>query len=632
MHGGHVVRDADHVEVERRVVEQTVGGQGNRISRLPDGTGIEERRRHRWKPIPSLAPVERHLAPHPVPTGADGRRKHPRHVRVTDQAQTRRHVREVFLGLGQPVHVLPRAGVGGMNGFERLRAVRLVEALQPSEGVGRQRGRLLLEDRPNDRRRTDHQWTSRDDVEEPRIVVSHERHLRCQIHEARDHLFDPWVVTDRVPEEQDLVVATKAGIFENGIQRDDVAVDVAQKQVSHALTIAPIARRSGWRRRENAARYTRVVSRLRGWTSFTWLTLLSLVLGVGSAQVTVPTLGVRGSVPADVVDAVTGGIRERLRSVGILVFDGALITPGIAGSLEPEFTRLIGRIDGAAFAVSGEVTPAADGSEGRFVVTILAVGVEEDRASDLLSITVDLATAADGGRALGSAVAEFVMRRPSLPEGNGGLFVTSDPRGADLTVDGIALGTVPDVGPLSVAPGRYRLELRLDGFVHETRIVDVADGETSFVHVTMTANAGGSIRIRTEPQARVVLDGDVVGVTPLTLPAPVGTRRLVLVRDGFVSKEIEVLVRANRVTRVDDVLVPAAPLLLFWEEDAGAVVRIDGRVQTGAASDALMPGVRIVEVIRPGTRSSETFVFPNEGTFRLDLATNEIVPFVTNEP
>ena len=50
----------------------------------------------------------------------------------------------------------------------------------------------------------------------------------------------------------------------------------------------------------------------------------------------------------------------KLVEAGHEVRPGELITPGIAGSLEPEFTLLIGEIDGSAYAVSGEVAAAGD--------------------------------------------------------------------------------------------------------------------------------------------------------------------------------------------------------------------------------------------------------------------------------
>ena len=79
---------------------------------------------------------------------------------------------------------------------------------------------------------------------------------------------------------------------------------------------------------------------LRRWAHV--VAALWLLAGAASAQVTVPTLGTRGTVPDRLVETVTAGLRAGLVEAGFVVQPGDLITAGIAGSLEPEFTRLIG--------------------------------------------------------------------------------------------------------------------------------------------------------------------------------------------------------------------------------------------------------------------------------------------------
>jgi hypothetical protein len=342
-----------------------------------------------------------------------------------------------------------------------------------------------------------------------------------------------------------------------------------------------------------------------------------------AAQVTVPTLGTRGEVPDDVVEAVTAGLRAGLVEAGLNVRPGELITAGIAGSLEPEFTRLIGEVDGSAYAVSGEVAEAGDDAPVPWLVNVIAVEVASGRATDLISRPVgeDALTA---GRELAREIAAFARPLARLPEGDAGLFLTSEPRGARLLVDGVPVGTTPEAGPLMLAPGRYRVELRAEGFLPETRSVELRAGETRFVHVVLTAISGGSIRVQATPDARVSLDGEEVGRTPLTVPALPGRHVLVLERDGFAPERIEAPVRTYRVTRVDATLAPLRDPLLFWAEDRGTVVRIDGTIQPGGYAEELEPGLRRIELIRPRDRTEVLRAIPARGAFELDLDSGEL--------
>jgi hypothetical protein len=343
------------------------------------------------------------------------------------------------------------------------------------------------------------------------------------------------------------------------------------------------------------------------------------------AQITVPTLGTRGEVPSRFVETVTAGLRAGLVDAGFVVRPGDLITAGIAGSLEPDFTRLIGEIDGSAYAVSGEVAEAGQDAPQPFLVNVIAVEVASGRATDLISRPLD----DDGaivGLELAREIAEFARPLARLPAGEAGLFVSTEPRGVQVLVEGVPIGTTPDIEPLMLAPGRYRLELRADGFLPEIRSVEVREGETRFVHLVMTAISGGSIRIQSVPDARVQLDGEAAGRTPLTLSALPGRHVLTLERDGFLPHQVEVPVRTYRVTRVDVNLEPEREPLLFWAEQRSTVIRIDGVLQTGGVATGVAPGLRRIELIRPTERIDVLRALPDVGVFELDLTTGNLLP------
>ena len=355
--------------------------------------------------------------------------------------------------------------------------------------------------------------------------------------------------------------------------------------------------------------------------------LLVLVLAcTGVAQISVPTFGTRGEVQAQVVEEFMAEFRAAVAAAtGLEVRSGELITPGIAGSLEPEFAVLIAELDGARFAISGEIAGLVDPGGEPYAVNLIVVDAERARSTDLTTRMLDPLAVAPAAAELAAAVAAFTSAAVELPRGDAGIFVSSEPGEAQVFLDGVSIGRTSKLDVAMLAPGRYQLELRKDGFLPETRTVELRAGDTSFVHVVLTAISGGSIQVAAEPAAQVLLDGVPSGRTPLTLSALPGTHRVTLQREGFLEETFEVLVRNYRVTRLEAALVPAVDPLVFWDEWREVLVLIDGELQPGAYAPALAPGLHTFELIGTTTRSFLRAV-PESGAFRLDLETGELVP------
>lgn len=195
-----------------------------------------------------------------------------------------------------------------------------------------------------------------------------------------------------------------------------------------------------------------------------------------------------------------------------------------------------------------------------------------------------------------------------------------------MFVDGVSIGRTSQLDVAMLAPGRYRLEVRKEGFLPDTRMVELRTGDTSFVHVVLTAISGGSIQVSATPRAAVLLDGVPSGTTPVALSALPGTHTVTLQRPGFVEESFEVLVRNYLVTRLETRLTPAVNPLVYWAERREVHVSIDGVPQHGAFAENLKPGLRTVELSGPqGTRSYLRAV-PDTGVFELDLTTGELIP------
>ena len=262
------------------------------------------------------------------------------------------------------------------------------------------------------------------------------------------------------------------------------------------------------------------------------------------------------------------GFRAQVgRATGLEERNGELITAGIAGSIEPEFTVLIAELDGARYAISGEIAAAVNTGGEPYAVNLIVVDAERDRSTDLITVPLDPTSPAPAVQELAAAVAVFTSAAVELPRGDAALFVSSEPGEAQVFVDGVSIGRTSQLDVAMLAPGRYRLEVRKEGFLPDTRMIEVRAADTTFVHVVMTAISGGSIQVAATPRANVLLDGVPSGTTPVALSALPGTHRVTLQRDGFEEETFEVLVRNYLVSRLEATLTPAVNPLVYWSVD-----------------------------------------------------------------
>ena len=355
--------------------------------------------------------------------------------------------------------------------------------------------------------------------------------------------------------------------------------------------------------------------------------LLALLIGTAFAadRVAVPEFPARAGVPIDLAERFSEALRSELIEAGVGVAAAPLITPGIAGSLEVEFARLIAELEGVRYALSGEVV-ARPGTPGApFAVNVLIVDHVQGRSSDVLSSPLAVATLPRVAADVAASVLRFVDAAPELPGGDAALFVSTEPRAAEVRIDGVPVGVSGVLDVISLQPGRYELEVRLDGYLPEVRTVDLRSRDTRFVHVVLTEVSGGSIRVTSLPNALVYLDGAYVGMSPVTLTSLPGDRSVLVERPGYEGASFSVGVRNFRVHRIDAVLTPLSPTMLVWPVDApgsvivGGVLRRDGyaSVEVGLVS---------IERIRDGAVHRVLRAVPARGVYRLDLDTLEIAP------
>lgn len=354
------------------------------------------------------------------------------------------------------------------------------------------------------------------------------------------------------------------------------------------------------------------------------LAAISPVSAVRAESFAVPDLPARAGVDEDVARRFVEALRTALADGGHLVSSASLVTPGIAGSLAPEFAALIAQLEGTRYGISGEVV-ARDAVEGPFAVDLLAADVVEGRATDLTSRAFGLATIEAAATDVARTLAAFAALEATLPTGDAGLFVSTVPRGAEVRVDGIRVGRSGALDLLGLAPGRYEVEVRLEGHLPEVRTLDLRGGDTRFLHVELTEIVGGSLQVVSTPAAEVTIEGEPAGWTPVTFTAPPGDRVVELRRAGFAARVLTVPVRGFRVTRVDVDLVALGDPLVAWRTDPPVRVLVDG-VQYPDGYAVLGPGLRTIEALVDGEVRRWLRAVPTSGAFELDLRDGRLEP------
>ena len=127
--------------------------------------------------------------------------------------------------------------------------------------------------------------------------------------------------------------------------------------------------------------------------------------------------------------------------------------------------------------------------------------------------------------------------------GFGWLLVKTTPPGATVVVDGVDRGQTP-LSLDNIAFGTHRVSVSHAGYGSEMREVSLSrDNGVASVGIDLvaqrtssaTAPASGSLQVDSRPDgARVMLDGRLVGTTPVVVPdVRTGTHRLRVERDGY---------------------------------------------------------------------------------------------------
>ncbi len=166
------------------------------------------------------------------------------------------------------------------------------------------------------------------------------------------------------------------------------------------------------------------------------------------------------------------------------------------------------------------------------------------------------------------------------PTITGFLSVTSSPAGADIAIDGRAIGEkTPNTIPID--PGHHTIKVTLAGYQDWTGSAHVTGGRTTNVHATLS-QATGSIKVTSSPSgAKIYVDTYLgwssKGQTPNTITSvSPGHYRIKLTLAGYQDWTKEVQVKSGETTNVHATLSQATGSISVTSTPSGASISLDG--------------------------------------------------------
>jgi hypothetical protein len=208
----------------------------------------------------------------------------------------------------------------------------------------------------------------------------------------------------------------------------------------------------------------------------------------------------------------------------------------------------------AAFDQSGDARllwniAACEKSQRHYARTMALVREYLDTGKDLL-------TDADRreGRALLDAIASFTVRLT---------VVVSEP-GAEVDVDDERVGTSPLESPITVDIGQRRITVKKAGFREVTQQVPVGATSAARVEIALQPDVhDGRLTVTSQPDARIAIDGKVVGTGRFEGKLRSGGHTLRVEADGTRPYQSEVVLGDDENRSVDvpleKILVPPPP-------------------------------------------------------------------------
>ena len=177
--------------------------------------------------------------------------------------------------------------------------------------------------------------------------------------------------------------------------------------------------------------------------------------------------------------------------------------------------------------------------------------------------------------------------------------ITSDPPGAVIAIDGSHKGTTPIA--VSVGAGEHEVEASKDGCFSAKKSLSVEPGDETSLEIALE-RAAFLIASSKPAGARIRVDGEDVGQTPVRLKLHAGEHRLAASLEGYADSQRTVHLEPGSRSEVSLELyaLPKGELAVRTEP-AGARVMVDGEeVGTAPLEREFAPGTHEIGVAHQG--------------------------------
>jgi len=202
----------------------------------------------------------------------------------------------------------------------------------------------------------------------------------------------------------------------------------------------------------------------------------------------------------------------------------------------------------------------------------------------------------------------------SLQPGWAEVFVNSEPAGAELSIDGEAVGVTPL--HTEVMQGLRSFALSLPAHKTLTLQREVVAGSRLQLDELRLQAADGRLLVETRPDgASISVDGAFQGTTPVTVTLASGvTHRVQLSKAGYQGMTREILVGPDQEQQLSLALAPEYGVLFIAARPADAELLVDGK-PTGTATRRLRLPTRphVLEFRKAGYTTQRLTVTPRAG-------------------
>ncbi|MGQ9632169.1 MAG: PEGA domain-containing protein [bacterium] len=172
----------------------------------------------------------------------------------------------------------------------------------------------------------------------------------------------------------------------------------------------------------------------------------------------------------------------------------------------------------------------------------------------------------------GDSVTSIRATLSSAVRDTGAIYVSSNPSGAKVFLDGVERGVSP-LAMKDIPVGRHAVEVRAEDYDAWWGEVDVKRNQVELVEAELKKASGSVMVISTPPKAKIFIDGKYVGDSPKTVEGvEVGEREITLAMEGYEDAVKKIAVIKDMTTALERTV----GTLIVGSDPSGAYVKIDG--------------------------------------------------------